>query len=259
MNSNGLRLSIVANILLAGVVVLLVHRKQANEGPPSETTALSHTALQTQAPAASLSPEPVSVAPAFRWSQLESTNYRTYIANLRGIECPEQTIRDIITADVDEAFYAPQREQLKEGRTAQAVASALQELNEQEASLIASLLGTQPPASRAVADTARVPRIHVESQAERILNQPASTPLALQSVDPGTMNLTDTQMQTLSDIRQNFLNEIGGTNQDPNDPAYRNRWQTAQREADDMLVGMLGMKFVQSYRAQLESQVAQTK
>src|SRR5262249_33212235 len=35
------------------------------------------------------------------WQQLESEDYRTYIERLRAIGCPEQTIRDIIIADVD--------------------------------------------------------------------------------------------------------------------------------------------------------------
>ena len=37
----------------------------------------------------------------FRWAQLESEDYRDYVARLRSIGCPEQTIRDIIIADVD--------------------------------------------------------------------------------------------------------------------------------------------------------------
>lgn len=37
----------------------------------------------------------------FRWSQLESEDYRTYIERLRAVGCPEQTIRDLIIADVD--------------------------------------------------------------------------------------------------------------------------------------------------------------
>jgi len=37
----------------------------------------------------------------FRWAQLESEDYRAYITRLRAIGCPEQTIRDIIIADVD--------------------------------------------------------------------------------------------------------------------------------------------------------------
>jgi LysM repeat protein len=41
----------------------------------------------------------------FSWSEVESSDYPTYIANLRNIDCPEQTIRDIIIADVN-ALYA---------------------------------------------------------------------------------------------------------------------------------------------------------
>lgn len=42
------------------------------------------------------------------WSQLEAADYPAYIANLRAINCPEQTIRDIIIADVN-ALYAKRR------------------------------------------------------------------------------------------------------------------------------------------------------
>src|SRR5437867_8753611 len=39
-----------------------------------------------------------------RWRQLESEDYKTYIARLRSIGCPEQTIRDIIIADLDKVL-----------------------------------------------------------------------------------------------------------------------------------------------------------
>jgi len=40
----------------------------------------------------------------FHWSEIESPDYATYVANLRAIGCPEQTIRDIIIADVNALF-----------------------------------------------------------------------------------------------------------------------------------------------------------
>lgn len=40
------------------------------------------------------------------WNAVESEDYRKYIANLRAIGCPEETIRDIIIADVNELFEA---------------------------------------------------------------------------------------------------------------------------------------------------------
>ena len=47
------------------------------------------------------------VTNSLRWAQLESEDYKTYIARLRGIGCPEQTIRDIIIADLDK-LLAPE-------------------------------------------------------------------------------------------------------------------------------------------------------
>lgn len=44
----------------------------------------------------------------FTWREVESDDYPTYIANLRDISCPAQTIRDIIIADVN-ALYARKR------------------------------------------------------------------------------------------------------------------------------------------------------
>lgn len=43
-----------------------------------------------------------------RWEQIESRDYPTYIQNLRNIGCPEDTIRDIIVADVNH-LYARRR------------------------------------------------------------------------------------------------------------------------------------------------------
>jgi len=43
------------------------------------------------------------------WSSIESEDYATYIQNLRNIGCPEETIRDIIVADVDKLFAVRRR------------------------------------------------------------------------------------------------------------------------------------------------------
>src|ERR1051326_5313381 len=43
------------------------------------------------------------------WQDIESADYPTYITNLRSMGCPEQTIRDIIIADVN-ALYARKRD-----------------------------------------------------------------------------------------------------------------------------------------------------
>jgi hypothetical protein len=40
----------------------------------------------------------------FRWGSVESDDYREYIENLRAIGCPEETVRDIIIADVNKLY-----------------------------------------------------------------------------------------------------------------------------------------------------------
>src|SRR6185436_12189108 len=40
----------------------------------------------------------------FHWTSVESEDYHDYIGNLRAIGCPEETIRDIIIADVNKLY-----------------------------------------------------------------------------------------------------------------------------------------------------------
>lgn len=44
--------------------------------------------------------------PLFHWTEIESADYRQYIANLRSIGCPEQTLRDLIVADLNGLYAA---------------------------------------------------------------------------------------------------------------------------------------------------------
>ena len=50
-----------------------------------------------------------TVAQKFDWNAVESDDYKKYIANLRSIGCPEETIRDIITADVNKLYEAKRK------------------------------------------------------------------------------------------------------------------------------------------------------
>lgn len=49
------------------------------------------------------------------WSQVEAPDYSTYIRNLRAIGVPEQTIGDIVTADVRQVFASKRAEVLAPG------------------------------------------------------------------------------------------------------------------------------------------------
>jgi hypothetical protein len=52
----------------------------------------------------------------FRWTQIESTDYREYIANLRSVGCPEPTIRDIIITDIMRLYAARRGQFYHNGR-----------------------------------------------------------------------------------------------------------------------------------------------
>ena len=131
------------NVVLLAVVVwqayLLRQRTEASklDQPPREDTT---SALQSSSssPPADQTPRPLQGAngtnvaaaygewqliqsppphsatnkPGLDWRQVESGDYVTYVKNLRAGGCPEQTIRDIVSADVMQALAAKRAEAL---------------------------------------------------------------------------------------------------------------------------------------------------
>lgn len=89
--------SIGANLVLLGL--LLTPSRRETPRPVEKTVSSSTNTI----PAGSTNV--VVRRQLLTWNELESDNYNVYIANLRDIGCPEQTIRDIIIADVN-ALYA---------------------------------------------------------------------------------------------------------------------------------------------------------
>ena len=108
--------------------------------------ATSETSLATAAPAA-IRPLVVVRKQFFSWDELESPDYTTYIANLREINCPAQTIRDIIIADVNAVFtkrraeIQPSAEQWWRSGPDADTAKKLRELETERRDLLAKLLG----------------------------------------------------------------------------------------------------------------------
>src|SRR4051794_6580629 len=58
----------------------------------------------------------VYVTNEFHWSQLESADYREYIAKLRSVGCPEATIKDIIITDIMRLYAARRGQFYHNGR-----------------------------------------------------------------------------------------------------------------------------------------------
>lgn len=91
------------------------------------------------------------------WRSIESEDYRTYIRNLRAFGCPEETIRDIIIADVTKLYAArwrtahpPDREwkfwetENKNARKDRERKTERQALEKEMRNLIGELLGVDP-------------------------------------------------------------------------------------------------------------------
>lgn len=273
--------------LLGGLIfVLMNQRKEETTAAPvlSEAKPPSSAVAAPAAPASSgVETEP------FRWSKLVSTkDYRAYIANLRAIGCPEPTIEDIVRGDTDRAF-AWERGQLDLDGTGTGPWSQAREMQ-----LVASLLSGQPPVETAalaqsaenpmngnsafsVAAETTTPLQGAANQAQvnsggmvaqvPVPQQSAGTgdpsyPLFLQNVNWSALGFNADQQATIAQVRQQFLSEINGLNQNPNDPASQNsgpanpnsnnsapltQWQTALQNADDQLLASLGSDGYEAY------------
>jgi len=101
---------------------------------------------------------PAQNVPPFHWTEVESPDYKEYIAKLRDIQCPEETIRDIIIADINK-LYAPREAALKVAGDEEASVSddrsqriapferrrQLRELQKEKNALLKELLGIELP------------------------------------------------------------------------------------------------------------------
>src|SRR5262249_53000387 len=163
-------------------------------------------------------PQPGSVTQSapekFHWEQVESADYPTYIANLRSIGCPEQTIHDIIAADVH-ALHASRGEP--------------QSFAGEEAAVVTARLGSQTKRdpAREVAPAPRALRSQVTDLSVLV-------PLVFQEADASLLKLDDRQTAVIAELREKFCDDLRDVNQNPNDPAYCLRWREAQRENDDL-------------------------
>lgn len=67
----------------------------------------------------------------------------------------------------------------------------------------------------------------------------AAVPLAF--VDPAAeLTSGDEQLAELDYLRQEFVELVGGPNQDPATPEYRRRWDDAQRQIDEQFASFFG-------------------
>ena len=243
-----MKASLKASILLNGLLVIALGISLAHHQKPAPALARPTPApvLMTKVDA------PVALTQPFHWSQLESTNnYRTYVENLRAIGCPDPTIRAIVTADFQAAASFEQRQAESGGQTASGFSP------EATQRLIAAALGGNSNSSPAAEMDASIyverdnspspiPRVQVAQQ----FTARATYPLAFANNIQSDSSLTPGQKAAVRQIQQQFTGSLGGPEQNPADPAYAARWQTARQNADDALRATLGDQAYLGYQLQ---------
>jgi hypothetical protein len=264
-----LMVSLAANIAL-GCLVAWVLLSRGSRSAPSPDSALAHLpglqAAKTVKPQTHETQAVATVVPApFSWEQLQSQDFPTYIAGLRGIHCPESTLRDIIKGELDEIYADKQRQLLAQRGVSSArqlppsVQIEVDALTREEDRLLAQLLGLSSPDSTAtLAEAQAGPASPVSPPSRRAameaiqMNQPLAKPLVLQEVDTAAMNLTPSQQERIDQMRADFLRKMAATSQDPNDPQYLIQWKKAQYQMDAQLRTSMGDDFVARYRAHVK-------
>lgn len=261
-----LKISIGLNLgLLGGLLYFIANQHGAQSIGATGTIIVADppaiVAVQATPPAAREIPRP------FHWSQLVSSNdYRSFIANLRAIGCPEPTIRNIVADDAEHAF-AFKRAQLRLDGSGNGTWS-----RSHEARLVADLLGEQSDAGKnftlaqngenqtqpAGESPTEIAQANLDTQPESLRQRittfapPANPvyPLAFRQVDLASLGFGAAEKNAIDQVRQQFVNDIGGPDQNPDDPAYLARWQTAQANADDALRGALGSQGFMAFQIQ---------
>ena len=255
-----LKISIGLNVVLLGGLVF------------SMSDSFSRRAkIITAPPKSVVRPKPAATTqalpPTFQWSQLESTNdYRRYLANLRASGCPETTVQDIVNGDAKRAF-AFKRHQLGLDGSGSGPWSQFEETQ-----LTASLLGNNPSVAEspitAKNSNEQSPSASQSSATETVATQASAGtpqtglpwhdgraadpiyPLAFRKINLDAAGFGESAKAAIAQVQQQFVNDIGGTNQDPSDPAYLARWQSAQVKADETLRGLLGNQAYMAFQQQ---------
>lgn len=107
-------LSLILNLGLVGVIAYGFKVRRESVALPGQTAEVTEEIPQTKTSesikAISGIGSPVTNRvratddSGFSWRKIESPDYKAYIANLRGVGCPEETIVDIILADIGKYY-----------------------------------------------------------------------------------------------------------------------------------------------------------
>lgn len=104
MRSRLLSISLGLNLLLLGVAGYWASHSVISTRSATEPVLKIHRSIQPGFPLDPTTPALAAFPAPLRWSDLESENYPTYIANLRNAGCPERVLRRIIGGELNELY-----------------------------------------------------------------------------------------------------------------------------------------------------------
>jgi hypothetical protein len=160
--------SLGLNAVLLGALAFVSVRQPAPSTTPVEATPPESVQILPKRERPAQKSTAIANLASFHWSQLESSEFREYMANLRSIGCPEETIRDLIIAEVDKMFsprfaaLAAQTQKFEHWRRrskgSENLVTQLRALQEERKGVLRELLGIDddPYAKWANADLARL-------------------------------------------------------------------------------------------------------
>lgn len=109
IHSMNQRILLAASLLANVVLFFFLGRPSASTpAPAAEPTptvkTVTNTVVRRQTEHVAGAEKTVVVEKKLDWGTVESADFKTYIANLRDIKCPEETIRDIVIADINKLY-----------------------------------------------------------------------------------------------------------------------------------------------------------
>ena len=239
-----LLLSVAGNVLLGGwLLTLFANRPQAS--PQS----------------ASAPPQPsvvVTNAAPFHWRQVESASYPEYMANLRSIGGPEQTINDIVSADLKSLFDARRSTARASAQGIPEIARATESIDREEQAVRQQLL-TPPPLSPATASVRTGGSPPPAASAARPPTDPQPTEESLAGFTTQDASLaqlkqiyasirpSEIELKLLQGLRQQFEADFGNNPSNTADPDFEKRRRAALQQTDDLLRSLIGYQRYNEY------------
>lgn len=153
-------------------------------------------------------------------------DFGAYAATLAAQEYSERNVRELVACRITAVFEARRTAIRRQSGNDADIQAQLEMLNREQGAFMEQVLGAEePPLAAATAETALT---------EATLSgedRPPLMPAVMAEAMPATVK-TEEQAAVWQKLRNDFVQAIGGENQNPADPHYRKRWVRAESEAD---------------------------